>query len=238
MCRFPSFMNQDKTHYNMSVDSYVMEYGDHLRKGHFRHRLKNARRRHASSFSAYNRTTNIVGTKSISFLHVGKAGGSSLSCNIRAAIPYVTTHCPHYSPDAKTIVGFPLGGIEGELSKMVNCYVHYDNWMHCFDNPTLAINIRNPIDRLASWFHYEHIENKKVIWGSQAKTTCGQQMLFKCYNSFSDLAEYGLSGDRPPPTQLLHIKSNSSEEVCRHWAWAVVQGTAPASFHNVWNYDW
>lgn len=236
-CRFPSFMNQDETFYNMEKGNWAMEYGDQQRKGHFRYRLKYARERHQASLAKDIAAKNATGKKSISFLHIGKAGGSSLSCNIRGALPYAY-HCPQYNSRKQAVVGFPLNGDkEGELSKMVNCYVHYDFRVHCFDNPTLMLNIRNPIDRIASWYHYEHIQNMDVLWGDRIKS-CGQQMLFKCYNSFSDLAEYGLAGTRPPPTQLLRVERNASEDVCRHWAWAVVQGTAPASFHNTWNYDW
>ena len=236
-CRFPSFVNQDETFYNMDQGNYMMEYGDQQRKGHFRYRLKYARERHGDELQKLIEQNNATGMKSISFLHIGKAGGSSLSCNLRGALPFAY-HCPSYSGKLETIPGFPLNGdIESEISKMTNCYVHYDFRTHCFDNPTLALNIRNPIDRIASWYHYEHIENMDVLWGDRIKS-CGQQMLFKCYNSFYDLAEYGLAGTRPPPTQLLYIKRNATEDVCRHWAWAVVQGSAPASFHNLWNYDW
>ena len=237
VCRFPTFMNADETFYNMEKANYAMEYGDQQRKGHFRYRLQYGRNKHGKELAKDIKANNATGKKSITFLHIGKAGGSSLSCNIRGALKYAY-HCPQYSKRSHTVVGFPLAGdVEGEFSKMVNCYVHYDFRMHCFDNPTLALNIRNPIDRLASWYHYEHIENMAVLWRDRI-VSCGQQMLFKCYNSFYDLAEYGLAGTRPPPTQLLQVHSNASEDVCRHWAWATAQGTAPASFHNIWNYDW
>mmetsp|Transcript_7202 Transcript_7202/g.15716 ORF Transcript_7202/g.15716 Transcript_7202/m.15716 type:complete len:564 (-) Transcript_7202:51-1742(-) len=236
-CRFPTFVNEDETFYDMKKGAYTLEYGDDLRKGHFRYRLKFARGRHSTSLAQYQKKNNATGKKSISFLHIGKAGGSSLVCHMRGALAF-GYHCPQYSSNAQTILGFPLDGDkESQISKMVNCYVHYDFRMHCYDNPTLAINVRNPIDRLASWYHYEHLENMQVLWTDRIRS-CGQQMLYKCYNSFHDLAQYGLAGIRPPPTDLLRVQYNASEEICRHWAWATVQGTAPASFHNVWNYDW
>ena len=200
-----------------------MEYSDDLRKGHFRSELSESRRKR-KKLKKLRKIHNETGRKSISFLHVGKAGGSSLICNIMP--PKQLDHCEH----GRKIV-------ESAISKMTNCYTHHDDDLHCYDNPTVAINVRSPIDRIASWYHYEHPDNTKVIWGDSFRT-CGQHMLYKCYSNFNDLAEYGLAGTRPPPTQLLHLEYNASEETCRHWAWASVQGTAAASYHNVWNYDW
>lgn len=223
-CRFPSFVNNDQTYFKIRKGTHMMEYSDDLRKGHFRSVLSDTRVKNAKRLERTRNLHNTTGRKSISFLHLGKAGGSSLVCNI------MPKHSAHCEGKKRTLV-------PSAISKMTNCYVHYDNDMHCYDNPTLAINIRNPIDRMASWYHYEHLDNLEELWGDSIRT-CGQHMLFKCYNSFHDLAEYGLAGTRPPPTQLLRIEYNASEEICRHWAWSSVQGTASASHHNVWNYDW
>ena len=224
-CRFPSFVNNDQTYFKMRKGTYVMEYSDDLRKGHFRAVLSGSRKKEGKKMDRLRKVHNEMGRKSISFLHLGKAGGSSLVCNI---MPRKTAHCEG---------GRGRKIVESAISKMTNCYTHYDNNLHCYDNPTLAINIRSPIDRMASWYHYEHLDNMKELWGDSIRT-CGQHMLFKCYSNFNDLAEYGLAGTRPPPTQLLRLEYNASEEICRHWAWASVQGTASASHHNVWNYDW
>eukprot|EP00562_Extubocellulus_spinifer_P018403 CAMPEP_0178588574 /NCGR_PEP_ID=MMETSP0697-20121206/27109_1 /TAXON_ID=265572 /ORGANISM="Extubocellulus spinifer, Strain CCMP396" /LENGTH=446 /DNA_ID=CAMNT_0020224939 /DNA_START=103 /DNA_END=1440 /DNA_ORIENTATION=- len=224
-CRFPSFVNNDYTYFRIRKGTHMMEYSDDLRKGHFRSVLSDTRVKNGKRLERDQKLHNSTGRKSISFLHLGKAGGSSLVCNI---MPKHSAHCE--GGKKRTLV-------PSAISKMTNCYVHYDNDMHCYDNPTLAINIRNPIDRMASWYHYEHLDNLQELWGDSIRT-CGQHMLFKCYSSFHDLAEYGLAGTRPPPTQLLRVEYNASEEICRHWAWASIQGTASASHHNVWNYDW
>mmetsp|Transcript_36302 Transcript_36302/g.79409 ORF Transcript_36302/g.79409 Transcript_36302/m.79409 type:complete len:513 (-) Transcript_36302:115-1653(-) len=227
-CRFATDVNEDKTYYNMAKGAWWMEYAEDLRRGHFQSMLKSTDKKRAEALKRKRREALEEGKRSISFIHIGKAGGTSIQCNIRQARGY-SVHCDKKAP-------FPaIGDKESQVSKLINCYLHspYEDYFECFDNPTLLINIRNPIDRLASSYHYEHIRNKP-----KKDPTCGQAMLYRCYDSFYDLAEYGLGGVRPPPTKVLRIEQDLPEEECRHWAWATVQGTAPVKCHNFFNYDW
>ena len=179
--------------------------------------------------------------RSITFLHVGKAGGSSVSCNIRASFKYGKRHCPEYEHGNKLKYAYSSRN-DSAISKQVHCYVHYNERMYCYDNPSFLVNVRNPIDRLISWYLYEHREN----WDATGHTLtypnrpkhCGQQMLFSCYPTLDSLATVGLAGDRPSDGDMLRIGHDLNEEECRRWAWAAVRGRIPASFHNVWNYEW
>ena len=67
---------------------------------------------------------------------------------------------------------------------------------------------------------------------------CGQLVLSSCYQHFEHLTTIGLSGPRPPVNQPLRVGTNLSAAECSHWAWATIQGTMPADYHNVYNYDW
>ena len=234
-CRFPSFISEDETHYSLGRGTHWMEWTPDRRKGHWKHKMQYAKNKHGNMTSRkkYYRER---GERSITFIHVGKAGGTSLICHIRGAIKW-GVNCPGYNDTLETIPDFPGNESESAISTQVSCYTHYDYRLNCLDNPTLAINIRNPIRRIASWFYYEHLENSAARWGFRS-VTCGQQMVYKCYRHINELAEHGLAGPRLPPTTMLHVTTDPTEEECRHWAWAAVQGTAPASFHNVWNYDW
>ena len=117
--------------------------------------------------------------------------------------------------------------------------MHYDERLYCYDNPSFVVNVRNPIDRLISWYLYEHRENVDVTMGTLNRPKhCGQQMLFSCYPTLDSLATVGLAGDRPSDGDMLKIGHDLNEEECRRWAWAAVRGRIPASFHNVWNYEW
>jgi len=179
--------------------------------------------------------------RSMTFVHVGKAGGSTVLCNIREAFRYGKVHCPGYHHRNHLKYAFDARN-DSAISKRTSCYVHYDERMYCYDNPTFLVNVRNPIHRLASWYLYEHRDNwdvavDHVLFPNRPKH-CGQQMLFACYASLDDLATVGLAGTRPSEGELLRIGRDLSEYDCRHWAWSAVQGRVPASFHNSLNYEW
>jgi len=112
-------------------------------------------------------------TKEITYVHVGKAGGSSSSCNVRKAFPTVKKHCETKS--------FPADGpLESAISRQVDCYTHYNNDMHCYDvNKSFIINTRNPVHRIMSWYLYEHLWNEPWTHPGRAKENprCGVLMI-------------------------------------------------------------
>jgi len=179
--------------------------------------------------------------RSVTFLHVGKAGGSSVSCNIKASFAFGKRHCPGYQHGNKLKYAYGAHN-DSAISKQVSCYVHYNERLYCYGNPSFVVNVRNPIDRLLSWYLYEHRENWDVtvdhLTYPNRPKHCGQQMLFSCYPTLDSLATVGLAGDRPSDGDMLKIGHDLNEEECRRWAWAAVRGRIPASFHNVWNYEW
>ena len=179
--------------------------------------------------------------RSISFLHVGKAGGSSVSCNIKASFKFGKRHCPGYEHGNKLKYAYDAHN-DSAISQQVSCYVHYNERLYCYNNPTFLVNIRNPVHRLISWYLYEHRENWDVtvdhITYPNRPKHCGQQMLFACYPTLDSLATVGLAGQRPSDGEILKIGHDLGEDQCRLWAWAAVRGRVPASFHNVWNYEW
>lgn len=155
--------------------------------------------------------------RSITFVHIGKAGGSTVACSIRATRKYISDHCDNidyddidsYDPETAKRPYIP----ESAISRHVNCYTHWRMHLKCFylqgDNPfqgmrldestaynfgsrlrklsqhhsnndnherhgeksmrkdkeerrkgnDYLINMRSPVDRIASWFVYEHTEN-------------------------------------------------------------------------------
>ena len=164
-----------------------------------------------------------------------------MSCNIKASFSFGKRHCPGYEHGNKLKYAYDAHN-DSAISKQVSCYVHYNERLHCYNNPTFLINIRNPVHRLISWYLYEHRENWDVtvdhITYPNRPKHCGQQMLFACYPTLDSLATVGLVGDCPSDGDILRINYDLSEEQCRLWAWAAVRGRVPASFHNVWNYEW
>lgn len=217
----------------------------------------------------------LVISRNISFVHVGKAGGSSLGCHLAEARRYVHKHCTPEVMKRPT----PLSA----LSLHVNCYTHWQGHMYCYDNDhdnvdhdsgsdaartavtdgaektlehdvensdirnnkghhhfqnSFLVNIRNPIDRMASWFLYEHILNHEVNYAERGYH-CGDLMLFSCFETWDDLVTQGLGPiESSRKNTKLKIGGNLTQEQCSQWAWAAVQGAIPASYHNYYNYDW
>jgi len=210
--------------------------------------------------------------RNLTFVHIGKAGGSTLGCHLAEARKYVHTHCASNLMKRPT----PLSA----LSLHVNCYTHWQGHMYCYNkrrdqanqdneqhsndttssnrqyNPTsnnapplleennnqnsYLTNVRNPVDRLASWFYYEHPVNHKVNY-PERDYYCGTLILFSCYETWNDFVTFGLQPLNTPTRDTkatLRIGANLTQIECSQWAWAAVQGNVPASYHNFYNYDW
>lgn len=239
-CKFPSFYDGlRKTHKYTGETAYTAEYDYRARNAYFLHWYNQSAMRRDAEYNKIREERAARGDRSLTFLHIGKAGGSSLACNIREALPFAY-HChPGHKKLEKTFLRDPETGeeiAESAISKQVTCYVHTDKNLGCYDSKSYLVNIRDPIDRASSWYHYEHIENAGFS-SSTRDETCGKQMIYTCYNSWDDLASFGLAGTRPPTTRLLKVGYNLTEEECRHWAWATVQGSVPATWHNFFNYE-
>lgn len=92
----------------------------------------------------------------ITFVHVGKAGGSSLACKFaltermdRARYP-----CPGVERD--------VGALNSRVSLLVKGWVHTSVWRVPPKGPhtNILLVVRNPIERVASSFAYHLCENK------------------------------------------------------------------------------
>lgn len=176
--------------------------------------------------------------RKISYIHVGKAGGSSVSCSIREARKYgVAKHCE------KSHFNEPFYN-ETAISQQVDCYSHYNYQGICYgEGRSYLYNVRNPIRRIKSWYLYEHFLNQPKTQSNfkNRMAHCGNIMLGTCYKDFDHLASIGLSGTRPDfdsKQTMLRVATNLTADECSKWAWATITGEVPASYHNAFNYDW
>ena len=302
--------------------------------------------------------------RNLTFIHVGKAGGSTIACSLRQARQYISEHCDNIDYDDLDDDNVDPTKEEyipdSAISRSVNCYTHWRMHLKCMylqgsdpfseynfslgenygnfgsrrilsssggggtrgkatneytrfkvnaetahshhhhddedvnskrgskevqprkeeqtkkqakKKPKLPLrqdylmNVRSPLDRIASWFVYEHTENHEsstfqlsfglccfefknelltyLLFPFFPPTVypdksyhCGQVVISACYKHFEHLTEVGLSFPRPSPSQPLRVGLNLTAEECSHWAWATVQGTMPADYHNAYNYDW
>ena len=264
-CTNPASYDPDAAYYNMTEGTgFLQPWSKERRGGHFRSLLDEGRgdggrkrlRDRAdrmrekmgwdSAAGGWRNATsrNRPAPRSIAFLHVGKAGGSSLLCNLRESFRYGKVHCPGYVHGAHT--KYPLAFEDDSyLSRQVTCYVHYDERLYCYDAEAFLVNVRNPVHRLASWYLYEHAANYGALVNRELfpdrPIHCGQNMLYGCYATLDDMATLGLAGDgwdgRGGGTNL-RVGRDLSELECRRWAQAAARGAIPASYHNFWNYEW
>jgi len=178
-------------------------------------------------------------TRKISYLHIGEAGGTALACSLREARRYgVRRRCGKPARARFKNDGY----VESAISRQVTCYSHYNYNGRCLDEAqytSFLVNLRNPIDRMKSWYLHEHFLNEPTTQPEFSKNTlhCGALMLGSCYKTFDDLTAVGLL----PPRDLsnrLPIRKDLTPDECGHWAWSAVEGAIPASYHNHFNYEW
>ena len=243
-CRFPKFYYRNgKYHDHDLTNDYAIE--DHWRA---RMREKLADADGAELKAKYDGrdpppkrlapgTPNL--TRKISFLHIGEAGGTALACSLREARRYgVRRRCG--KPARARFKNDDY--VESALSRQVTCYMHYNYNGKCLDESkytSFLVNVRNPIDRMRSWFLHEHFLNEPVTHPEFSKNTlhCGPLMLGSCYKNFDQLASVGLL----PPRDLrskLPIRKDLTPDECAHWAWSAIEGDIPATYHNHFNYEW
>jgi len=150
--------------------------------------------------------------RKIAFVHVGKTGGTTASMLIAAACFSSKETCQR-----RDILN------EIEVSKQVQHYYHVRR-PDSQNYSSFVITVRDPIDRIISWFLYQHPENELIKNSPQA------EKLFECYHDIDDLATKG----------LLPIINNQNlttyEKECMKLAHDCVEGKSSHFIHAYFNY--
>ena len=163
-------------------------------------------------------------------VHVGKSGGGTLSCRFGA---WLAKKCPN------------SGGARNVLQRYVLGKLHKARDWGCLrreKHPSVWLfTIRSPIDRINSWFQYEH-PNHELI-----NEVLGNRPLLydECFHSIEELSLRGLAnawkyskdasrnqlkGDNE--TQRIH------DQKCAKRAWDAVTGNVAYQYHNFYNYGY
>ncbi|CAB9510117.1 expressed unknown protein [Seminavis robusta] len=242
-CRFPDFYDESRHRYSLGQEEHWVESGwkhrEELKTASYNFDPSKIKDNTNEYYQMLLRTqqprfnfTSLKIQRNISFLHLGKAGGSSIGCHLAESRRYVRKHCD------PALMRRPVP--MSPLSLHVNCFNHMSGHQYCLDiNDSFLVNARHPIDRIASWYLYEHPLNHQVNY-AERDYHCGDLMLFSCYPTFDALVSNGLAGSPPPnlKEQPLRMQSNLTQSQCAQWAWAAVQGHIPSTYHNFYNYDW
>lgn len=147
-------------------------------------------------------------------VHVGKAGGSSISCGL----------------------GLMYADCEGmPRDTLPETYYFHIRRNTCPEKvQTYLVTLRNPITRFQSWFNFEkniipYRKNKQ----QEAKAIQQRGRLFtECYNDFETFAAIGLQPLKEPIQASKVVDMN-----CPERAWAAAVGARAFSYHEFYNYE-
>jgi hypothetical protein len=154
--------------------------------------------------------------ESVLFVHVGKAGGSS----VRSLVNKSRQICRH-SPRSRRRCA--LSRVTGELNNVVHMWAHQDTYPNY---KQYLVPVRNPIDRLISWFNYErHLF--RVAGRQRIHSYLGR--LIYCYPDVNDLITNGLANGSDNP--------GGNQTSCQVLARECLVGKIPCYAHNFYNYE-
>lgn len=158
------------------------------------------------------------------YVHVGKASGSKLSCEL--GFRYAPT-CPGNTPLHT----------DSTFATKTDGYIHmFAN--SCKSNSTVfLISVRNPIERMVSWYNYENARQKWVHQPGQLG-----QPRYQCLKRLQKWGDWDgcfetldeLATNCTPPTSSNIVEEK--QQSCQRLAWDVVRGTIGCAVHNEFNY--
>ena len=164
-------------------------------------------------------------------IHVGKAAGSKVSCELGYA--YAPECRKKRSNSSSTDASIPSslqqhrGGVR-HMGMAIDC-TEVTN-----DNQVFVVTVRHPVHRLISWYYYEHLRNGKIRMNPRVKR--GKSCLNRfhhfrnntgCFQSLQDFAMNTL-----PPSH------NTSLTECQTLAWKVASGATNCMWHNGMGYQY
>jgi hypothetical protein len=162
----------------------------------------------------------------IVFVHLGKTAGSSITCMLDLSVQ-------HSGVGDSQCHGLQSTTHPTAISQHVVQRIHLAPAPPVEQYTSFLITVRNPIERIISWFYYLH-PNFPPVKKPHHKRHCTNFALFECWKSMGALAEFGLETPRITSNHTNH--RNQSQEECAAWAWDAVTGTRYC-WHNYWNYN-
>lgn len=159
--------------------------------------------------------------RNIAFVHIGKTGGTTAGCMIRMTQEKGEIR-RNVCSRVKNATLDELKSHETQISKLVtqNYHVRKDN-LNKFTS--FLVTARHPIDRLISWFLYQHPLNDCENW-EENYTESSAFKVFECYPELDKLVRNGL-----------RMNGNSD---CEKAAFDCVIGKDKGCEHMYHNYEW
>ena len=95
------------------------------------------------------------------------------------------------------------------------------------DDHVFIVTLRHPLDRLVSWYHYEHLQNARIRQNPKVKRGISCLNKFHKYRDnqgcFASLEEFAIHATMP---------NNGNDDSCQRLAWNVASGKTPCMWHN------
>ncbi|KAG7373485.1 sulfotransferase family protein [Nitzschia inconspicua] len=175
----------------------------------------------------------------ILLIHIGKAGGTS----IRKLILTAEENCEENYSDDDSSEDNPENW-EGRVdlahscafsvvtkgSKLVHLNRRHDV-LRKYDH--FLVPLRNPVDRLISWFYYE---TSFLSDPNPIRQSARLAYLMHCYKDFNSLVTDGLIVSSPNKKEK--TRQAKMQAQCRHLARQCLTGEYPCYAHNFYNYEW
>lgn len=152
------------------------------------------------------------------FIHVGKTAGSKISCEL--GYSYAPECKKHHalSNITTSLLQRHRGGVR-HMGYKLDCTPETN------DNHVFIITLRHPLDRLISWYHYEHLRNARIRQNPRVKRGISCLNKFHKYRNnkgcFASLEEFAINATMP-----------NGNDTCQRLAWDVASGTMPCMWHN------
>lgn len=198
-------------------------------------------------------TANPAINNTFCFVHVGKAAGSTLSC----ALGY------NYAPKCEEFRKLRSTVSNGLMTHSNNQQLvrHHGGHLHMWtrkcqpEDALFLVTLRNPVERLISWYQFEHLRNEEmrqyihdnptgpgVLKGGACAYRLYRWQGEGCFDTFNEFAENCTrqsetwSRKAIQQANLTTVKSLLGKSSCQQLAWMTARGVADCAFHNGYNY--
>jgi hypothetical protein len=163
-------------------------------------------------------------------VHVGKTAGKTVACQLGEGQTSEGTNlmCPGYVP--------PPSALQEAFAGRTHMWDHGHRCERASFSAFLFV-LRNPLERLTSWYFYEHPKRMFGYYRGTKESNCPRQF-HKWEGSkvfangcFGNLEEFALS-TIPPENATKH------QHLCQKLAWDVATGKQRCPYHNAFGYSY
>jgi hypothetical protein len=167
-------------------------------------------------------------------IHVGKTAGSKLSCELGMHdLDYF--HCAQNHTYAPSALRRAFAG---------HVHIHRVHHYKCEEDAgvnAFLVTLRNPLDRLISWYYFEHprdFNGPKRMWRNNI---CTKKRFHQwpgnpvgCFRNLDDFAQHSI----PPHQNTTNSSLTKAAQGCQELAWDVARGEVQCFMHNAMGYGY